>query len=434
MCGGQKAYPVYVSFGNLDKDWRRKPSKHGMYLLGYLPVDAFEDVADDDERRRLKAELVHRAMEKMLLPLREASEQGVEMWCPDGRLRRIFPRVAAYTADWPEQSLQCCTSEGGCPICKTSNSVRGQIEDEIELREREETLEALRTYVKTQNEAHLNLLHLKPVWPWWGDLPDVNLSACFAPDLLHQAYQGLFKTHLRHWMNEIIGTDVLDDRYAAMPRAEGLRHFGNGASSIPNNRWTGRESKELLAQFFPTVVGDLTPEMTQMVRALVDFMYRGHAATLTESDLVEMDNDLGIFHELKGTLIGKVYEDKGRFNKIAKLHMLRHWTHSIRELGTPDGFNTEIPEHLHIEYAKVPWRASNKVKPLPQMVKYIQRQEAIRVHRAILDRYLAGNQNDNSDERDEGDELEESDLVDVISDDPEYGGGIGDMLESDVEA
>ncbi|KAG8740269.1 hypothetical protein FRC11_000316, partial [Ceratobasidium sp. 423] len=34
----------------------------------------------------------------------------------------------------------------------------------------------------------------------------------------------------------------------------------------------------------------------------------------------------------------------------------------------PDGYNTEGPEHLHIEYAKVPWRASNKVKPLPQMI------------------------------------------------------------------
>ncbi|KDN33716.1 hypothetical protein RSAG8_13196, partial [Rhizoctonia solani AG-8 WAC10335] len=132
MCGGQKAYPVYVTFGNLDKDWRRKPSKQGMYLLGYLPVDAFEDVPDKDERQRLKADLVHRAMEKMLEPLRVASEEGVEMWCPDGRLRRIFPRIAAYTADWPEQNLQCCTSEGGCPICKTEYSERGDLEDEAE--------------------------------------------------------------------------------------------------------------------------------------------------------------------------------------------------------------------------------------------------------------------------------------------------------------
>lgn len=48
--------------------------------------------------------------------------------------------------------------------------------------------------------------------------------------------------------------------------------------------------------------------------------------------------------------------------------MLSHYAHSIRELGTPDGFNSESPEHLHIHYAKKPYRASNKVKPKPQML------------------------------------------------------------------
>jgi hypothetical protein len=107
--------------GSLKWLWWHKPSKHGMYLLGYLPVDAFEDIPDDNERWRLKAELVHHAMEKMLSLLRTASEQGVEMWCPDGRLHHVFPHVAAYTADWPKQNLQCCTSEGGCPICKATH-------------------------------------------------------------------------------------------------------------------------------------------------------------------------------------------------------------------------------------------------------------------------------------------------------------------------
>ncbi|EUC54041.1 hypothetical protein RSOL_027710, partial [Rhizoctonia solani AG-3 Rhs1AP] len=412
MCGGQKAYPVYVTFGNLDKDWRRKPSKHGMYLLGYLPVDAFEDVPNKDERQRLKADLVHRAMEKMLEPLRVASEEGVEMWCPDGRMRRIYPRIAAYTADWPEQSLQACTSEGRCPVCKTEYSKRGDFEDEAERREREETLGALRTYFRTKNEAHLDLLGLKPVWPWWGDIPDVNLHDCIAPDLLHQAYQGLFKTHLVQWMKKLHTPKELDQRFAAMPQAEGLKRFPKGLSAISKNRWTGRESKQVLAQFLPAVVSGLTPELAKMVRVLVDFMYRAHATTLTDTDLNAMEDNLATFHELKENLVGagKVYKTDRRFHKIAKLHMLRHWIHAIRELGTPDGFNTEAPENLHIEYAKVPWRASNKVEPLEQMVRYIQRQEAIRVHRAYLDEYLATDCNDG----DEGEDTEEWDLEELI--------------------
>ncbi|KDN39905.1 hypothetical protein RSAG8_08556, partial [Rhizoctonia solani AG-8 WAC10335] len=404
-----------------------------MYLLGYLPVDSFEDISDDNERKRLKAELVHRAMEKMLEPLRTASEQGVEMWCPDGRLRRIYPRVAAYTADWPEQNLQCCTTEGGCPICKTTYANRGKLDDAADLREREETLCALRAYILTKNKAHLDLLRLKPVWPWWGDLPDVNLAACITPDLLHQAYQGLLKTHLVPWLKEYLGVDVLDERFSAMPPAEGLRRFSNGISVIPSNRWTGSESKQLLAQLLPAVAGNsLAPEMTEMVRALIDFMYRAHATSLTESDLKAMDDDLATFHSLKEQLIGPIYEDDRRFNKIAKLHMLRHWTHVIRELGTPDGYNTEGPEHLHIEYAKVPWRASNKVRPLPQMVKYIQRQEAIRVHRARLDQYLAGDLDDDTGERDEGEEPTEPNVESIRGQDSAAGLDAGNTTD-DVE-
>lgn len=60
--------------------------------------------------------------------------------------------------------------------------------------------------------------------------------------------------------------------------------------------------------------------------------------------------------------------------------MLRHYTHLICQLGTLDSYNTEASEHLHIEYAKVPWHVLNKVKPLPQLVKYVQHQEAIQIH------------------------------------------------------
>ncbi|KAF8593705.1 hypothetical protein BDV93DRAFT_414248, partial [Ceratobasidium sp. AG-I] len=103
MCGGQAAYPVYLTLGNINKHWCCKPSKRIMVLLGYLPVEVFEDVEDDDERRWMKANLIHRSMEKILELLKAASEERVEMWYPDSRLHHVYPRIAAYLADWPEQ-------------------------------------------------------------------------------------------------------------------------------------------------------------------------------------------------------------------------------------------------------------------------------------------------------------------------------------------
>ncbi|QRV93925.1 hypothetical protein RhiJN_21943 [Ceratobasidium sp. AG-Ba] len=391
MSGGQTAYPVYMAVGNLAKSWRRKPSKRGMVLLGFLPTDSFEDIDNNDERRRLKADLVHRCMEAMLAPLKEVWEDGVEMVCPDGRLRHVFPRIAAYMADWPEQNLQCCTTTGTCPICSTSGKGRGDLNQTADLRDRDETLGALRAYFICNHVGELKMMGIKPVWPWWGDLPDVDLHKCIAPDVLHQLYQGVFKSHLFRWLKFFVGEGVLDERFAAMPRAEGMTHFPKGVSAV--KQWTGRESKEMLKQILPAVLGDLCPEEAQLARSIIDFIFIAHSASMTDTDLATLEHELDTFHRFKDVLIAKgFYQSEARFDRIAKLHALSHYVEMIRWLGTPDGYSTELSEHLHIEFAKVPWRASNKVRPLPQMLTYIQRQEAIRIHRTYLDRYLGRDQ------------------------------------------
>ncbi|KAG8727939.1 hypothetical protein FRC11_012160 [Ceratobasidium sp. 423] len=51
-----------------------------------------------------------------------------------------------------------------------------------------------------------------------------------------------------------------------------------------------------------------------------------------------------------------------------------------------DGYNTETSERLHIDFAKMGYRASNKVNAMKQMALYIQRLKAITMHAAYLDR------------------------------------------------
>lgn len=228
MCGGQKVYPVYITIANINKSTQKKPSKQAMALLGYLPVEAFKDIKDDKECWHLKVTLVHTTMAKMLVPLREASEKGVKMWCLEGYLRHVFPCVAAYTVNWPEQNLHCCTSKGSCPICKVAYTGHGDIELEAEPHDCKETLGAIHSYFAQRNTAELNTLILKPIWLWWGDLPDVNLSMCITPNLLHQLYQGVFKTNLLWWLKHLLGTKKLDEQFAAMLPAEGIQHFPKG--------------------------------------------------------------------------------------------------------------------------------------------------------------------------------------------------------------
>ncbi|KAG6901439.1 hypothetical protein DXG01_001133, partial [Tephrocybe rancida] len=56
---------------------------------------------------------------------------------------------------------------------------------------------------------------------------------------------------------------------------------------------------------------------------------------------------------------------------------MQHYTALIKLFGSADGFNTESPERLHIDYAKNAYRASNKNDYTIQMMNWLSRQESV---------------------------------------------------------
>ncbi|KZT52307.1 hypothetical protein CALCODRAFT_423310, partial [Calocera cornea HHB12733] len=113
-----KAYPVYLSVGNLSKTRRRKPNQHGMVLVAYLPSNGLKAlIPDENKRRSSERQLFHDCMRDLLQPLIRAGREGVHVTCGDGFIRRVFPLLAAYIADYPEQCLVGCCKYGSCPRC-----------------------------------------------------------------------------------------------------------------------------------------------------------------------------------------------------------------------------------------------------------------------------------------------------------------------------
>jgi hypothetical protein len=70
---------------------------------------------------------------------------------------------------------------------------------------------------------------------------------------------------------------------------------------------------------------------------------------------------------------------------IPKLHQLSHYVQWIKLFGAADGFNTELPERLHIDFAKEAYHASNKRDYKEQMALWLQRQEAIFLRTSYLE-------------------------------------------------
>ncbi|KAG8718083.1 hypothetical protein FRC09_013184 [Ceratobasidium sp. 395] len=423
LSGNQLAYPVYLTIGNISKEYRRQASKHATVIIGYLPVDDFRDVPGKISRTRLKGELVHYAMKCVMEGLEDAGHKGVEMWCANGRLRRVYPLLAAFVGDWPEQCDMACVVRSGCPICLKRKKGRGD-ERRAAHRTRLSTVLAVDNYVETRRKAALNGLGLKPWCPWWADLPGTEFARCIAPDLLHQLHKGLFKGHAMRWAQRKVGKRKMDGRYASMPRAMGLRHFKRGISVV--QQWTGHEAKEMMKTFVPMLAEDrgLDNDLTSFIRALMDFSYIAHSMRLTDGELQGLQDAHAEMHRLKHALVNSgIYEGVGRFDRIPKWHMLSHYADAIRELGTPDGYNTEAPEYLHIVYVKRGWNASNRRDAIPQIITYCQRLEALRIHRAHLNEYLGKPESSGKPTKtavwvaDNNGEYEEEEVEDVWDDD-----------------
>ncbi|KAF9533413.1 hypothetical protein CPB83DRAFT_757552 [Crepidotus variabilis] len=108
LTGGLYAYPIYLTIGNILKSIRRKPSKQACILIGYLPKIGSRH-----------QDLFHSAMRHILSPLIAAGKDGVDMANGRGEVYRVFPILACYAADFPEQCLVTCTKYGTCPKCQT---------------------------------------------------------------------------------------------------------------------------------------------------------------------------------------------------------------------------------------------------------------------------------------------------------------------------
>lgn len=371
--GDNSAWPVYLTIGNISKETRRNVSSHATVLAGYLPVPKF-DCFDDKTRSLAKYRLFHECMSHLLAPLVVAGQTGKAMVCADGLIRHVWPVFAAYIADYPEQCLVACCKENRCPICTVSPNERGSHEPQSR-RTVQETMFFISRNHAGERDTAFEAQGLRPVdQPFWQHMPFSDIFSSFTPDLLHQLHKGIFKDHLVKWCTEIISKAELDERFRNVPSHPGLRHFKNGISHV--SQWTGTEHKEMEKVFLGLLASHPNKQLVSAVRALVDFIYLASLQRHTSQTLAALRTALTTFHTHKDIFITLEGRKADHFN-IPKLHALEHYEELIWLFGSADGFNTELPERLHIDLAKNAYRASNRKDYLEQMTRWLERQERV---------------------------------------------------------
>ena len=337
-------------------------------------------------------------MKLLLAPLIEAGMSGVLMTCADGLIRRVYPILAAYVADHPEQCLITCCRENRCPRCLVPRDERGD-ETPYPLRNQRVTLDILSHTANDENVPDLESQGLRPALnPFWAELPHTDIFATISPDILHQLHKGVFKDHLVAWISKIVGKTELDRRFASLPPCHGIRHFKSGISFL--SQWTGAEAKEIEKVLLGLLIGRVELE------ALIDFIYLAQYHVHSDSTLAKLRAALSAFHRHKDIFLRLGIREQ--FN-IPKLHALLHYLEAIRSLGCLDGLNTETSERLHIDFAKAAYRASSRNEYTTQMTTWLQRQEALVRRDAYLDWILSNEGDGGSGDEDSGSAEDETD-------------------------
>ncbi|KAJ7603583.1 hypothetical protein FB45DRAFT_1087710 [Roridomyces roridus] len=390
--GNKTAYPVYMTIGNIPKEIRRKPSRRGYVLLGYLPTSRMKNVTNKSARRRILANVFHACMAHILEPLKTAGVTGLPMTSGDGLTRRGHPIYATFVGDYPEQLLVTCTKTGECPTCDVPREELGADENHP-LRNLEKILEALESldqgptiYKRACEEAGI-----KPIFhPFWEGLPYTNIFRAISPDVLHQLYQGIVK-HLIAWLTEVVGEAEIDARCRRLPPNHHIRLFMNGICNL--SRVTGKEHDQISRFILALIIDVRLPNnvspapLLAAVRGILDFVHLAQYPMHTSETLLHLDDSLQQFHDNKWVFVDLGVRDD--FN-LPKLHSCRHYVMYIKLFGTTDNYNTEYTERLHIDLAKDAYRSTNFKDEFPQMTLWLERKEKVYRHEKYIQWRLDG--------------------------------------------
>jgi len=388
LFGTKTAYPVYMTIGNIPKDIRRKPSRRTHVLIGYLPTTQLLHVSSAASRRRMLANLFHHCFSRILNPLKDAGNTGVEMTGGDGITRRTLPLFACFVGDYPEQVLVTGCKTGQCPKCDIDRTKLGDLNTPSSYRDLQKVLDALSTFDDNPAgySAACSKAGIKPiVHPFWEFLPCSDVYLSLTPDVLHQLYQGVMK-HLVAWVTAAFNKKDLDARCQCLPPNFSIRSFAKGITSL--SRLTGKEHTDMCRILLGLIVDMDLPDGTSPIplirstRALLDFLYLAQYPVHTSETLRLLHQSLRDFHANKHIFVELGIREN--FN-LPKLHSLIHYVESIELFGTTDNYNTEYTERLHIDLAKDAYRATNHRNEYAQMTIWLERKEKILRHQTYLE-------------------------------------------------
>ena len=146
-----------------------------------------------------------------------------------------------------------------------------------------------------------------------------------------------------------------------------LQHFKKGILLIL--QWTGTKYKNMENVFLDVLTGPAEPWLIHVVCATLVFIYYAHYESHSIDPLRKHEEAWVTFYQNLDYFVKKdIHKSWDHFN-IPKLHFMQ-------QLSPVDGYSTESPECLHIDFTKNTYQSTNKKHYIKQMTKWLTHQEA----------------------------------------------------------
>lgn len=429
FCGDKKAWPLYMTIGNLSAAARMKHTMHGVLLVALLPIPvkmrdlpAKKRNAQREHNRMVMQHVLQHVLEDLRTD--QGPVQHFHAHCADGKVRRCYPTLAAWMADYPEHCNLHNIKSGVCYWCECPQEKMGDMlrqADRYPLRDH--TLYyRLWERETTQSEANLRSRNVNPGFNILWYLESVT-SDLPKPDLLHTMQIGMLK-HLLGWLQEFLKQhkrlDQFNDIWLSVPAYLDMSKPRCAYEEV--SRWNGGEIKTM-TRFLVGVTRNAlrNPNPAQKAhfesalectRSLVEFYMYCQYDSHDDDTLNLMEDALRRFHNTKGVFLqfraGKrlaveakekraelckerdaelranfskttahkqriretwktiieaemaEYIEEGSDFNFPKIHLMQHFCNQIQRFGSLKQWSTEIGESSHKRQIKDGFNASNK--------------------------------------------------------------------------
>jgi hypothetical protein len=395
LSGDKKAWPLYLSIGNIPSRVRNAQNQRSWVLIGYIPVIYFDE--DRDIQTTLVNHLFHQCVEFILQPLVKTGNKGIMLTDVRGDVRRCYPQLAAYIADYPEQILVNVAAGKNSPITLAGYTELDDPEPSPP-RTREWILDTIRdicndtdpndvkAYLNAARKEGLNGVHL----PFWRELPGYQPEIAVCPDILHGVLR-FWRDHVLLWTRRLVGDAEMDRRLRVLQPVVGYKSYSKGISNI--SQWTGREDRELQRFLIALVSGarGIDAKVMRNLRAFHDFLYLVQYRSHSPTTLGYITDALRTFHQTKQVYIDKDVRKGANSGetmhhfRIPKLAGLHAYAMHIPEMGSSPQYSTEIVESSHQRMAKQPYRATNRKEYIVQMCRFLDRNDRIALQKEFIE-------------------------------------------------